>query len=390
MKISAKNRANSSTSTGAPTPSPDGGKFDAERSTIPSPMATVASEAVESTFSKSILSLPSEVGVPDRSPADVVDHAEGVLRRIDPNRIRVMGVPNRDASSFESDEFEELHQNILAAGGNSVPISVMQLDVATDSHDYELIAGERRMRACLLANLPVLAIVKQALMVSERQRMLATIRENLARQNLSPYEFGRQLKFVIEAGLAPSARALGRDIGRHHSDISAAIKLASLPAAVIEAFASSAEIQYRFEGPLSLALTKNQEAVLKAAQDIRAMSDRPSGKKVVQLLVAAASALPDDVQPGGVGPSDTPSNGAVCYEGKEVGSVEIDRRGHAKIALAVVLTLKQQASLHKQIEAFVRRCLSGVGAVQGNSVGAPLVKGAEAVEPVRAESEVGQ
>ena len=223
MKISAKNRANSSTSTGAPTPSPDGGKFDTELSTVSSPVATVTSEAVESTFSKNILSLQSEVGVSDRRLATAGDHEEGVLRRIDPNRIRVMGAPNRDSSSFESDAFEELHQNILVAGGNSVPISVVQLAVATEAHDFELIAGERRMRACLLANLPVLAIVKQALMVSERQRMLATIRENLARQNLTPYEFGRQLKFVIDAALSPSARALGRDIGRHHSDISAAI-----------------------------------------------------------------------------------------------------------------------------------------------------------------------
>ena len=91
------------------------------------------------------------------------------------------------------------------------------------------------MRACLQAKLPVLAIVKQAALVPARQRMLETVRENLARQTLSPYEFGRQLKHVINAGLSPSARALGRDIGRHHGDVSAAIKLASLPDEVIEA-----------------------------------------------------------------------------------------------------------------------------------------------------------
>ena len=73
----------------------------------------------------------------------------GELQRIDPHRIRAMQVPNRDPAAFESDEFESLHQSIVAAGGNSVPISVVQLDSLTAAHDYQLISGERRMRACI-------------------------------------------------------------------------------------------------------------------------------------------------------------------------------------------------------------------------------------------------
>ena len=286
----------------------------------------------------------------------------GELRRIDPHRIRMMQIPNRDPAAFESDEFEGLHQSIVAAGGNSVPISVVQLERPTAAYDYELIAGERRMRACMQARVPILAIVRQAEQVPDQQRLLEMVRENLARQNLSPYEFGRQLKLAIDTGLSSSARALARDIGRHHSDVSAAIKLASLPVEVIEAFPSTADLQYRFEGPLSQALAKNKEAVLSAARTIKTMPDRPPAKEVLSRLVAAAAAPAESVQKGGVGRSDTPSNSTLCCAGEEVGSVQIDRRGHAKITLGIALTDKQQAALHKHIDAFLQRHIASANA----------------------------
>ena len=299
----------------------------------------------------------------------------GELQRIDPHRIRAISMPNRDPAAFESDEFESLHQSIVAAGGNSVPISVVQLDSLTAAHDYQLISGERRMRACIQARVPVLAIVRPADQVPDQQRLLKTVRENLARQNLSPHEFGRQLRHAIDTGLSPSARALARDIGRHHSDVSAAIKLASLPIEVVEAFASTADLQYRFEGPLSQALAKNNTVVLSAARTIKTMPDRPIAKKVVSLLVAAAAAPAEGVQQGGVGRSDTPFNGALSCGGQEVGNVQIDKRGHAQITLAVALTGKQQTALHKHLDAFLQRHIAGVGTGKSkNTDGAPATK----------------
>ena len=291
----------------------------------------------------------------------------GELQRIDPHRIRAMSMPNRDPGAFESDEFESLHQSIVAAGGNSVPVSVVQLESPTAAHDYQLISGERRMRACIQARVPVLAIVRPADQVPDPQRLLETLQENIARQDLSPYEFGRQLKHAIDTGLSPSARALARNIGRHHSDVSAAIKLASLPTEVIEAFASTAELQYRFEVQLSQALTKNKAAVLSAAGAIKALPDRPAAKEVVTLLVAAAAATAEGVRKGGVGRSDTPSSSALCCAGEEVGSVQIDRRGHAKITLGIALTDKQQAALHKHLDAFLQRHIAGTNAISNTN-----------------------
>ena len=301
--------------------------------------------------------------------------AIGQLQRLDPHRIRPMPMPNRDSAAFECDEFEELRQSIAAAGGNSVPISVVELDSPTAAHAYELISGERRLRACIQARLPVLAIVRQADQVPAQQRLLETLQENLARQELSAYQLGRQLRHAIDAGLSSSARALARDIGRHHSDVSAAIKLASLPIEVVEAFATTQELQYRYESPLSQALTKNKAAVLSAARAIKALPDRPPAKEVFSLLVAASVTPAEGAQKGGVGRSDTPSNKSLSCAGQEVGNVQIDKRGHAKITLGVALTGKQQAALHKHLDAFLQRHIAGVGTGTATNIdGVPATK----------------
>ncbi len=272
-------------------------------------------------------------------------------------------MPNRDASAFESDEFEELRIAILSNGGNTVPIGVVEFEeIDAEGFRYELVYGERRMEACKLAKVPVLAYVKKAAELPPSQRTLETVRENQARENLSPYEFGRQLKYVLDSGYATSVRMLAREIGRHHKDVSAAIKLACLPREVISAFASTTEIQFRFEAPLAQALADNGEAVLRVARDIGAQPERPPAREVFQRLIEAGNEAPKAAESQGGGPSATPDKGVLYANGKEVGRVVIDGKKRAKIMLSLELTDKQQAALRKHMAAFVRRHLTDVAA----------------------------
>lgn len=302
------------------------------------------------TATGSPVSTAFEQGEPARSGEQL-----GVLRRIDPARVRVMPMPNRDPAAFESDQFDELLQNILAAGGNSVPISVVEFVGATSEYSYELVSGQRRLRACFQAGLSVLAIVKRDSLIFSRKRNLETLRENLSRQNLSPFEFGRQLKYVIDTAPELSARALARDIGRHHSDVSAAIKLASLPREVIDAFANTVELQYRFEGPLSQALAIDAESVLRVAKGISSKTDRPPAKEIFGMLVDAVVCKNGRDRKRAVGRSDSAVAKPIQCNGEDVGGINFDRRGHAQIRLGLALTEKQQLALHKHVNAFVKR-----------------------------------
>ena len=291
----------------------------------------------------------------------------GMVYRIEPTLIRLMPMPNRDACAFESDEFEELRIAVLSNGGNTVPIGVVEFEeIDAQGFKYELVYGERRMEACKLAKVPVLAYVKKAAELTPSQRTFETVRENQARQNLSPFEFGRQLKYVLDSGHARGVRMLGREIGRHHKDVSAAIKLACLPGEVISAFASTMEIQFRFEAPLAQALADNSEAVLRVARDIGSQPKRPPAREVFQRLIEAGNETLKAVESQGGGPSATPDattdKGVLYANGKEVGRVVLDRKNRAKITLLPELTDKQQAALHKHIAAFVKRHFTEVAA----------------------------
>ena len=231
-------------------------KIDVDLSVNPSQVDAVT---VEEPLSNSESAAPDLAGQSSSSSSSseirtAASFEHGVVRKLDPAVIRLMPMPNRDACAFETDEFEELRIAILSNGGNTVPIAVVELnEKRTDGFQYELVYGQRRLMACKSAKLPVLAYVQKAARLLPTVRPFETIRENQAREDLSPYEFGRQLKFVLDAGHVKGVRALAREIGRHHKEVSSAIKLACLPIEVVNAFASTAEIQFRYQAPLDQA-----------------------------------------------------------------------------------------------------------------------------------------
>lgn len=87
---------------------------------------------------------------------------------------------NQPRSLFEDDKIEELAQSIKTHG-------LLQPIVVRPKDDYyELIAGERRLRAHELLELPeIMAIIKDT--TDEKSAALALI-ENLQRENLTPIE----------------------------------------------------------------------------------------------------------------------------------------------------------------------------------------------------------
>ena len=333
------------------------------------------------------------------NPANGAGAPNGALLWIDPNRIRLMQMPNRDSAAFDSEEFEELRIGIMSNRGNTVPICVVQLGQPDGNFDYELVYGERRMHACKLVKLFVLAIVKQAALLAPEQRPFDSVRENLARQDLSPYELGRQLKYLIDADPSLRVRELGWQMGRHHSGLSAAIKLAGLPGEVVAAFARSADLQFRFEGPLSQAWAKNSEAVRQASRDIQALAERPPAKAVFERLVAAASSPLEDTQKDAVEPLDSLGNSSASAgsaaprllysQGKAVGRVVFDKRQYAKITVDARLSEKQQVALHKHMAAFVKRHFSSAKAAPGSADAAQIAAPTQATDATKASALLG-
>ena len=91
---------------------------------------------------------------------------------------------------------------------------------------YELIAGERRLRAARMAGLEqVPALVRDT---EDRDRLELALIENMAREDLNPVEEARACATLVE-DLGITKEELGRRLGRSRVAISNLIRLLSLP-----------------------------------------------------------------------------------------------------------------------------------------------------------------
>jgi ParB family chromosome partitioning protein len=205
------------------------------------------------------------------------------VRMLDPKLIRRSDWANRDPASFEGASWEEFKDDILKNGGNEVPIRVRPLSEPVDGYEFEIIYGHRRHQACLDLGLPVRAQVEDA---TEHMLFVAMELENRSRKDLSPWEQGMFYAKALDKGLYPSARKLADAIRRDSSGVNKALGIARLPAAVVEAFASPLEIQYRWAQAIHDAHQADPDGLLARAKAIAAYGRKQAPGAVFSQLVS--------------------------------------------------------------------------------------------------------
>ena len=129
--------------------------------------------------------------------------------------------PFQPRIEFSDEELAELSQSI-AENGLIQPIIVRKSDII----GYELIAGERRLRACKrLGMTEIPAVVKE---VSDQESRKQAIIENLQRSNLNPIEEAKAYRSLINE-LAYSHEELAKAMVKSRPYISNALRLLQLP-----------------------------------------------------------------------------------------------------------------------------------------------------------------
>lgn len=129
--------------------------------------------------------------------------------------------PFQPRIEFSDEELAELSQSI-AENGLIQPIIVRKSDII----GYELIAGERRLRACKrLGMTEIPAVVKE---VTDQESRKQAIIENLQRSNLNPIEEAKAYRSLINE-LAYSHEELAKAMGKSRPYISNALRLLQLP-----------------------------------------------------------------------------------------------------------------------------------------------------------------
>ena len=273
---------------------------------------------------------------------------EGPLRKLDPSSIRPSKWANRHDASFLTAEFQELKAEIASAGGNVQPIKVRPAAVLNGSTpsagpSFELIFGHRRHRACAELGIPVLAAIEEASDVSLFEQME---RENRGRKNLSAWEQGTMYRRALDDGLYGSLRRLAEGLGVDVSLVSKSVSLARLPEAVVAAFQSPLDIQFRWAAPLTEAMQKDPDGTLSRARAIAETRGDLSAATILSKLVGQPEPAP--------GRSASPAL-MISKAGKVAAKLTADAKGRALVRFeAGALPESRRKALVRVIEDFLK------------------------------------
>lgn len=170
--------------------------------------------------------VPSTTSISPLSTGDLANSVEIPLALIDPGKYQPRLVFSEAAVQMLADSIKEV--------GQLVPITVRE----TGTGRYELIAGERRVRAHELLNrTTILAQVRRD--VTETEAAINSLADNEARDPLCDYERAKAFRRIM--GMKPEAGGpkmtgayLARQVGVSESTVSRCLKFFELPPAVIE------------------------------------------------------------------------------------------------------------------------------------------------------------
>jgi ParB family chromosome partitioning protein len=133
----------------------------------------------------------------------------------------IMPNPHQPRVRFDFNELEGLAASIRA-NGMLQPINVRRLE----SGDFELISGERRLRAARMVGMRKIPCV--VMNVSDQQSALFAIIENVQRQNLDFFEEAVAIeKLMTDHGL--TQEDIAKKLGKAQSTLSNKLRLLRLP-----------------------------------------------------------------------------------------------------------------------------------------------------------------
>lgn len=171
---------------------------------------------------KGLSSLLSEVPVETEAAREEPDSFEISIDAIETN-------PYQPRTQFDSTALDELKESIRVQG------VIQPIAVRKAGDKYQLISGERRLKASRLAGLKTIpAYVREA---SDSQMLELGLIENVQRENLNPMEIAMAYKRLIDECQLKQEELAGR-VGKDRTTVNNYLRLLSLPEIVQEGLAA--------------------------------------------------------------------------------------------------------------------------------------------------------
>ena len=175
---------------------------------------------------------------------------EKVYKQIDIEKIKAN--ENQPRTIFDDEKIAELATSIKENG------LIQPLIVRKYNRNYQIIAGERRYRACKLAGLKTVpCIIKD---IDDKQMDTYAIIENIQREYLTPIEEANAYKTLIDT-YGMSQTELANKVGKKQSTIANKLRLLKLSDEVKDALKSKQITERHARAMLSLQPEKQEEVL---------------------------------------------------------------------------------------------------------------------------------
>ena len=191
--------------------------------------------------------------------------------------------PYQPRKEFKEDELQELAQSIREFGVLQ-PLIVAKVTKEKETGtevEYQLIAGERRLKASKLAGLPRVPAIVRNVDAGKAQLEIALI-ENIQRSNLNPIESARAYaRLQEEFGI--TQREIAIRVGKSRESVANTMRLLNLPSEIQDALLTGRLSESQGRTLLGIANPNEQRRIFLSLLDkkttIREMHDRMGKNK---------------------------------------------------------------------------------------------------------------
>lgn len=164
---------------------------------------------------------------------------------------------NQPRKEFEQSSLEELADSIKEHGVIQ-PLIVRPMSIG----GYEIVAGERRYRACRIAGITKVPVIIKDL--DDNQTMQIALIENLQRENLNPIEEAMGYKDLIDK-YGYTQEKVSKSVGKSRPVVANALRLLNLPLEVIDMLAKGSISSGHARALLGLGL-ENEDEIIKISK----------------------------------------------------------------------------------------------------------------------------
>jgi ParB family transcriptional regulator, chromosome partitioning protein len=174
--------------------------------------------------------------------------------QLEPERVRIWEGNARLQAQLNEDNVRDLIDSILSEGGQKVPVIVRRVN-GDPQFDYEVVAGTRRHFAIswLRKNsYPEMRLLAQVADLDDEAAFRLADVENRARKDVSDFERARNYLNALETHYAGKQRRMAERLRLNESWLSRILKVATLPDALVDCFASIHDIQVKPAYPLAV------------------------------------------------------------------------------------------------------------------------------------------